>query len=184
MLGGGAAAVELALAYASLGSQVTVLSRSRLLRREEPFIADFVTAGLAREGVEVRIGVTPTEVQRDEDGIVTAAPADGSTLSAQEILVATGRRPNTAGLGLEALGVGEGTPGGGLRLEVDDTLLVRGTDWLYAVGDVNARDMQTHQGKYQARAAGEVIAARLKEELVEAGEWGQHAATADHLAEP
>ncbi|MGN6126510.1 MAG: pyridine nucleotide-disulfide oxidoreductase, partial [Humibacter sp.] len=61
---------------------------------------------------------------------------------------------------------------------------VDGTDWLYAVGDVNGRALLTHQGKYQARAAGEAIAARLNGDVLQAETWGRHVATADHGAVP
>ena len=74
------------------------------------------------------------------------------------------------------------TPGDWLA--VDDTMLVHDTDWLYAVGDVNHRALLTHQGKYQARAAGDVIAARAKGETVDDAPWGTHVATADHGAVP
>ena len=57
---------------------------------------------------------------------------------------------------------------------------MKGTDWLYAVGDVNHRALLTHQGKYQARAAGDVIAARAKGRAVGDAPWGAHVATADH----
>src|SRR5690606_33941208 len=66
----------------------------------------------------------------------------------------------------------------------DDTMLVTGTDWLYAVGDVNGRALLTHQGKYQARAAGEAIAARLDGSRIDDAPWGRHVATADHGAVP
>jgi dihydrolipoamide dehydrogenase len=116
-------------------------------------------------------------VDRGPDQIVTVTLAGGDQLQAEELLVSTGRRPNTADLGLAAVGLGP-------TLAVDDTLLVEGTDWLYAVGDVNGRALLTHQGKYQARAAGEAIAARLRGTPIHGGPWGQHAATADHAAVP
>ena len=83
--------------------------------------------------------------------------SDGSEVRAAEVLVATGRVPRTADIGLETVGLEPGS-----WLDVDDTLRVRGVDWLYAVGDVNHRALLTHQGKYQARAAGDVIAARAQ----------------------
>ncbi len=61
---------------------------------------------------------------------------------------------------------------------------MRGYDWLYAVGDVNHRALLTHQGKYQARAAGDVIAARAQGQDVDDAPWGRHVATADHTAVP
>ncbi|GAB3597088.1 NAD(P)/FAD-dependent oxidoreductase [Microbacterium tumbae] len=177
VLGGGVAGTELAFAFSSLGSQVTVLSRGRLLDREEPFVGEHLAAALAEEGVDVRIGASPARVDRDEKGIVTVVLDDGSELHAEELLVSTGRRPNTDGLDLEDVGL-EGP------LTVDDTMLAEGTDWLYAVGDVNGRALLTHQGKYQARAAGEAIAARHNGSIVDGGLWGQHAASADHGAVP
>jgi len=127
----------------------------------------------------VRIGVNPVRVDRSEDGVVTTTPDDGTTLVTDEILISTGRRANTIDLGLDTIGI---TPGEWLT--VDDTMLVAGTDWLYAVGDVNGRALLTHQGKYQARAAGEVIAARITGTPVHDEPWGDHVATADHGAVP
>ena len=74
----------------------------------------------------------------------------------------------------------------GAWLTVDSTMRVEGVEggWLYAAGDVNRRVLLTHQGKYQARAAGDVIVARAKNEAVEDGRWGRHAATADERAVP
>ncbi len=179
VIGGGVAGTELTFAFSSLGSQVTLVSPAGLLDREEPFVGEYLAASLAEQGVDVRLGVTPARVDRAADGIVTVTLADGTTLVAEELLVATGRRPNTDALGLELVGL---DPAAGLP--VDDTLLVDGTDWLYAVGDVNGRALLTHQGKYQARAAGEAIAARVLGAPLSTAPWGQHVASADHLAVP
>jgi len=179
IIGGGAAGVELAFAYSSLGSQVTLLSRGRLLDREEPFVGEHVTAALIAEGVTVDTAATPTRIDRDAEGLVTIALQSGVDIHADELVVATGRRPAFQNLGLESLGFDISA-----GLTVDDTLLVAGTDWLYAVGDVNGRALLTHQGKYQARAAGEAIAARLNGSPVSDQPWGQHVATADHAAVP
>ena len=59
---------------------------------------------------------------------------------------------------------------------------VPGVDWLYAAGDVTGRSMLTHQGKYQARAAGDAIAARAKGNAVDEASWSRYVATADHCA--
>jgi dihydrolipoamide dehydrogenase len=69
-------------------------------------------------------------------------------------------------------------------MDVDDTMQVKGFDWLYACGDVNHRALLTHQGKYQARAAGDVIAARALGTGVHDNRFGKHAATADHEMVP
>ena len=156
---------------------MTILSRGSLLSREEPFVGEYLTDALTAEGVDVRIGTTPTRVDRNDQGIVNVALDDGTSLQAEEILVATGRVPATDGLGLESIGLGS-------DIKVDDTMLVDGTDWLYAVGDVNGRALLTHQGKYQARAAGQAIAARLNGTPLLDEKWGRHVATADHVAVP
>lgn len=180
VLGGGAVATELAGAYADLGAQVTMLVRSRLLSGYEDFAGEQVSAALADRGVDVRAGVSATAVQQSA-GQYQITCDDGRTVHAARLLVATGREPRTDGLGLDVVGVPAD------RLSVDETLRVLtpdGTplDWLYAVGDLNGRSPVTHQGKYQARAAGRVIAARAQGEQVEDARWGRHAATADHLA--
>src|ERR1035437_2444576 len=77
------------------------------------------------------------------------------SVTADEILVAAGRTPNSDDLGLDTVGVGAGEHG---YLDVDDHLSVTGSQWLYAVGDLCGRALLTHMGKYQARIAGDVIA--------------------------
>jgi pyruvate/2-oxoglutarate dehydrogenase complex dihydrolipoamide dehydrogenase (E3) component len=177
IIGGGVVGVELATAYASLGCAVTIIARSGLLTGQEDFAGETVTASLRELGVTVLLGATPATVSRN--GAVTVTLADGSAVTATELLVATGRTPRTRDLGLETVGL---TPGD--WLSVDDTLLVHDTDWLYATGDVNHRALLTHQGKYQARACGDVIAARAAGATINDGPWGSHVATADHAAVP
>lgn len=179
VIGGGVAGTELALAFTSLGSQVTIISKTPLLEQEEPFVGEHLAAALTAEGATLHLGVSPERIDRDEHGIVTVRFSDGTTVEAEEILVSTGRRPATRDLGIEIVGL---TPGA--AIPVDDTMLVEGTDWLYGVGDVNGRALLTHQGKYQARAAGEAIAARIQGTPVRDQPWGTHVATADHQAVP
>ena len=69
-------------------------------------------------------------------------------------------------------------------IEPKGAMRVPGIPWLYAVGDVNGRALLTHQGKYQARAAGDVIVARATDAAVDDAPWGRHVATADHHAVP
>lgn len=183
VIGGGVVAAEMATAFASLGSAVTVVARSGLLTGQEPFAGELVGDSLTDMGVDVRLGASPSRVTRDGDE-VTVELTDGSAVTAAEVLVATGRTPRTEDLGLDTVGLEAGA-----YLDVDDTMLVTGevnaeTPWLYAVGDVNHRALLTHQGKYQARAAGEVIAARATGGTVDDSPWGVHVATADHRAVP
>lgn len=179
VVGGGVVAVEMATAYRSFGTVVTLVARSGLLGGMEPFAGEIVGDSLRDSGVDVRTGVSPERVTRTEHGTVEVVLDDGTTVVADEVLVATGRSPRTGDLGLDSVGVATEGP-----LEVDDTMLVHGTDWLYGVGDVNGRALLTHQGKYQARAAGEVIAARAKGEAPQTQPWGAHVATADDAAVP
>ncbi|KIU03006.1 NAD(P)/FAD-dependent oxidoreductase [Frigoribacterium sp. MEB024] len=179
IVGGGVVAAEMATAYQQLGSTVTLIARSGLLGGQEPFAGELVADSLRGLGVDVRLGVSPSNVLRTEHDTVEVTLDDDSTVIADEIIVATGRVPRTTDLGLENVGL---TPGE--WLDVDDTMLVKGTDWLYGVGDVNHRALLTHQGKYQARAAGEVIAARAFGKPVQAEPWGAHVATADDAAVP
>jgi len=177
IIGGGVVACEMATAFADLGSRVTMIVRSRLLSPFEPFAGDLVRAALEERGVEIVTGSEVASARRDGDAVISLQ--DGREIVAAEVLVATGRVPRTAGIGLDAIGL----PDGGW-LDVDDTMLVHGTDWLYAVGDVNHRALLTHQGKYQARAAGDVIAARARGGAIDDAPWGVHVATADHAAVP
>ncbi|WP_448719272.1 dihydrolipoyl dehydrogenase family protein [Microbacterium natoriense] len=178
VVGGGVVAVEMATAYAALGSTVTVIARSGLLGGMEPFAGERVAAGLKELGVDVRLSVGTESVRRDEEGVHIVL-SDGSTVTASEVLVATGRSPRSGDIGLETVGLEPGT-----WIRVDDTLQVPDVPWLYAVGDVNGRVLLTHQGKYQARAAGDVIAARAQSATVNDRPWGRHVATADHAAAP
>jgi pyruvate/2-oxoglutarate dehydrogenase complex dihydrolipoamide dehydrogenase (E3) component len=178
IIGGGVVAVEMATAYAGFGTTVTVIARSGLLETMEPFAGEQVAEGLRGLGATVLLNTTTKSVNRVDDKAVLEL-GDGSNVSAQEVLVATGRTPRTGDLGLETIGLKPGS-----WLEVDDTMLVHGYDWLYATGDVNHRVLLTHQGKYQARAAGDVIAARANGKPVSDAPWGTHVATADHEAAP
>lgn len=186
IIGGGVVGTEMATAYTALGARVTLVARDGLLRDLEPFAVEHVTAALKAAGVTLHLGTQPDGVSRDDQGVVHIALADGTALDVDEVLVATGRRPNTATVGLDHVGL---VPGDWLT--VDDSLRVLGTDgapvgggWLYAAGDVNRRALLTHQGKYQARALGDAIAARADRTPVDDSVWGRHAATADERAVP
>ncbi|NEC02716.1 dihydrolipoyl dehydrogenase family protein [Streptomyces anulatus] len=181
IVGGGVVGVEMATVWQALGSEVTLLIRgSGLLPKMEPFAGELVADALTEAGARIRTGVSVTAVHRPApDGPVTVDLDDGDRIEADEILFATGRAPRTDDLGLETVGLEPGS-----WLTVDDSCRVEGTDWLYAVGDVNHRALLTHQGKYQARIAGAAIAARAGSTPLETAPWGPHAATADHGAVP
>ena len=188
VVGGGVVACEMATAFADLGSEVTMLVRGGLLDGYEPFAAELLTESLTERGVRIRTGTEAARVDRDDDGVRVICDDDTEERAA-EILVATGRESRNDDIGLASVGLGGVTPERGGWLAVDETLRVLdadGTpiDWLYAVGDANHRSPLTHQGKYQARAAGDVIAARAAGHAVDDVPWGAHVATADHAAVP
>ncbi|MFF7191160.1 dihydrolipoyl dehydrogenase family protein [Streptomyces sp. NPDC008222] len=180
VVGGGVVATEMATAWGALGSQVTMLVRGKgLLSRMEPFAGELVGEALAESGVEVRTGTSVESVRR-EGGTVVVVTDAGDRIEADEILFATGRAPRTEDIGLDTVGLEPGS-----WLSVDDSMRVTGSEWLYAVGDVNHRALLTHQGKYQARIAGAAIGARAAGvPLLETDPWGAHSATADHAAVP
>ncbi|MCP2031776.1 dihydrolipoamide dehydrogenase [Okibacterium sp. HSC-33S16] len=180
IIGGGVVAAEMATAFVALGSEVTVIARSGLLAGLEDIAGDAVTKRLRADGATVLHG-SPVGVSRGGAGDVTIELDSGETVTATEVLVATGRTPRSADIGLERIGL---TPGEWLT--VDDSLRVDGVDggWLYAAGDVNHRALLTHQGKYQGRAAGMAIAARVTAPTTEADPWSDLAASADHERVP
>ena len=167
VLGGGVVGVEMAQAWRRLGAHVTVIeARDRLLATEEPFVGDQLAAALTADGVDVRLGATTTAVHRGDNGEISMELDDGGSVTGDELLVAVGRRPNSGDVGVDKLGLEPGR-----SIPVDDHLHVDGTDWLFAVGDVNGRNLLTHMGKYQAR----LVADQLLGHDVTA--WADHRAT-------
>jgi len=158
VLGGGVVGVEMATAFADLGSEVTLVVRGdRVLTGAEPFAGEAVADALRERGVTVLFGAEAQSARRGSEGVQLQL-STGTTIVVDEVLVATGRRPATADLGLETLGLRPGA-----AIEVDDALQATGVDggWLFAAGDVSGRTATTHQGKYDARVVGDVIAARF-----------------------
>src|ERR1700753_4090098 len=106
VLGGGPVGSELARAWASLGTKVTLVDPAdHLLGREEPFAGEELAAALrGRFGVDVRLGGGVESVRAGGAGVIVEIEGGGS-VEAEEILVAVGRQPHTDGIGLEAIGV-------------------------------------------------------------------------------
>lgn len=185
VLGGGPVGCELAQAWASLGSKVSLIEGGdRLLSGEERFASTEVSEGLVEAGVEVILGVEVDGLEPvrmdDMSRSVSASLTDGRKIEAAELLIAIGRKPRVGGLGLESVGVHGDGP-----IEVDGRMRATGVEsagdddaerqpWLYAVGDVNGRALLTHMGKYQARIAAANILASEDEDgpVAFAGELG------------
>ena len=197
IIGGGVVACEAATWFASFGTKVTLLVRDdRLLRNVAEFAADAVLDGLRSVGVRVLLKTSPTSVARaapQDTGYgrihggpvsVRSTQGDGREhlLEVDEVLAATGRSPGTGDLGLDAVGLDDLSSSGGF-IPVDDSMRVVGVegDWLFAVGDVNGRALLTHQGKYQARVCGDVIAASARGDSLQGP---RYVASSDHTAVP
>ncbi|MDQ2849929.1 MAG: NAD(P)/FAD-dependent oxidoreductase [Actinomycetota bacterium] len=197
IIGGGVVACEAATWFASFGTQVTLLVRDdRLLQNVAKFAAEAVLDGLRSAGVDVQLGTSPSRVTREapestgygriHGGPVTITSTRGTdggyVVEVDEVLAATGRAASTDDLGLGVVGLTDLSSSHGF-IPVDDAMRVLGVqgDWLFAVGDVNGRALLTHQGKYQARVCGDVIAASA---LGESLQGARYVAAADHDAVP
>ncbi len=151
VLGGGPVGVELAQAVRRLGGEVAIVEGAgQLLAREPAPLGLALGDVLRRDGVELLLGVRVTGARRDGGDYVLELE-DSREVRGDRLLVATGRRPRVAGIGLETIGVEAGPHG----IPVDAQLRV--ADGVWAIGDVTGVRMLTHVGKYQ----GEVVAANI-----------------------
>lgn len=151
VLGGGAVGCELGQLLARFGTAVTIVEHGdRLMAREEPEASFVIESALAADGVSVRTGTGAERIEPDGDAVVVHLE-DGTRVEAVRLLVATGRRPDLDGLGLESVGL---DPAAG-RLETDDRMRV--ADGLWAIGDVTGVAMFTHVAIHQ----GTIVAADL-----------------------
>lgn len=166
VIGGGVVATECATWLSSFGAHVTLLVRGdALLKSAEPFAGTMVAEALGARGVDVRLSTAVNSVSRPDakdtgEGHIHGGPVSIETSSGvievDEVIVAAGRGPTSADLGLSVIGLEDGK-----YVATDDHLCAQG-EWLYAVGDINGRSPLTHMGKYQARVCGDVIAARAE----------------------
>jgi pyruvate/2-oxoglutarate dehydrogenase complex dihydrolipoamide dehydrogenase (E3) component len=166
VLGGGPVGSELAQAWASLGTSVTLIEGGKhLLSREEKFAGEEVAQSLREHfDVDVRTGTKVESVRPGDGGSVVATLSDGESAEGAEILVAVGRVPNTADLDLKAAGAKANDHG---FLDTDARMRVGGSDRLYAIGDANGRSLFTHMGKYHAWVAAENLLGRPAEAIAE-----------------
>jgi pyruvate/2-oxoglutarate dehydrogenase complex dihydrolipoamide dehydrogenase (E3) component len=185
ILGGGAVACEMATLWKKLGTdEITIIQRgARLIPKCEPFVGEWLKVSFEQRGISVSTETTIRLVDRQNAGMARLSLSNGKTLFADQILVAAGRMPRTQDIGLESVGLKPGA-----WLDVDDSMRVKEVagSWLYAAGDLNHRALLTHMGKYQARACGDVIAARAKgnPEASAPDPWAKYSATADTCAVP
>jgi pyruvate/2-oxoglutarate dehydrogenase complex dihydrolipoamide dehydrogenase (E3) component len=158
ILGGGPVGTEMAQAVRRLGGEAVLVEGStHVLSREPKPLGDALGDVLRADGIELRLGVHAVSARRDgEDFVLTLD--NGDELRGDHLLVATGRRPRTEGIGLETVGVTADKRG----IPVDTQM--RAGERLWAIGDVTGIRLLTHVGKYQ----GEVAAANILGETREA----------------
>jgi dihydrolipoamide dehydrogenase len=175
ILGGGPVGCELAQVYARFGSRVTLVEAAPgLLGPEEPSIAGRLADVLEGDGVDLRLSTRVVRADGGRDGARLHLDT-GSILECERVIVAAGRVPNTAEIGLESLGVVDVAAG----LAIDDTCRVRGHRNVWAAGDVTAVAPYTHTANYQA----EIIATNILSARGTTGSSKQEL-TADYRAIP
>ncbi len=159
VIGAGPIGAELAQTFARFGTRVTVLeARDRLLVPEEAEAGEVIARALQADGVEIRTGVSIAEVRFGE---CFEVDVDGETLTADRLLVATGRRMNLTDVGLETVGLDPEST----ELGTDDRM--RAGDRLWALGDITGRGAYTHVAIYQAQVA-------VRDLLGEDGPWADY----------
>ena len=152
ILGGGPVGVELAQIFARFGSYVTLIEAgSQLLSREEPAVAQYAAKFLVADGVDLRTGVEAQRVTWAAD-THTLYLSDGTTAIAERLCVASGRKPNAEGIGVEDAGAKLDDKG---AICIDETC--KAADGVFAIGDVTNIEPFTHTGKYQGRIAAATI---------------------------
>jgi pyruvate/2-oxoglutarate dehydrogenase complex dihydrolipoamide dehydrogenase (E3) component len=154
VLGGGATGVEMSQALARMGSQVTLVERApHLLARDPAPLGEAVATALTTEGIDVRVGIGAEHVRLVQSSYVVEL-SDGTAISGDRVLVATGRAPRVDGIGLETVGIAANPRG----IAVDERL--NAGPGLWAIGDVTGSWQLTHVGEYQGRVAASNILGR------------------------
>ncbi|MBI4183475.1 MAG: mercury(II) reductase [Proteobacteria bacterium] len=151
VLGGGYIGCELGQMFARMGVNVTIADIVPILSAGEPEISRALAGYFSDEGIAIRESVKTRAIRRMENDMALEISSGGKdeTVEAERVLVTTGRRPDTAGLGLEEAGV-ELLPNGGIK--VDDRMRTT-RDGVYAAGDVTGRDMFVYMAAYGAKIA-------------------------------
>lgn len=151
VIGGGYIGCELAQMFARIGTAVTLVTRSRLLPQAEPEVSEALMGYLRDDGITVRVGLSYRHIARGGHGVTLTIRSDDreETLSAECVLVTTGRRPNTAGMNLPDVGVELDRRG---AVVVDDRMRTTRSG-VYAAGDVTGRDQFVYMAAYGAKLA-------------------------------
>ncbi|MFN2452036.1 MAG: NAD(P)/FAD-dependent oxidoreductase [Candidatus Dormibacteria bacterium] len=161
VLGGSAVGCELAQIYAAFGVRVVIVEVApRLIAKEEPAVANLLAEALREDdGIDLRIGVKAVRAEPLAAGGVRLHLEDGSTLEAERLLIAAGRRPTVARIGLEALGISPNDAG---ALAVTEHCRVVGEEHVWACGDVTGIAPYTHTANYQGAVLADNLAGRTR----------------------
>ena len=161
VVGGGPIGAELTQVFARFGVRVTVLEMAdRILGPEEPEASEVIHRVLTEDGVDVRTGVRIDRVEHDG---VFRVVVDGEALEAEQLLVAAGRRPNLADVGLDTVGL---DPDAKL-VQTDERM--RAGERLWAIGDITGKGAFTHVSMYQAAVV-------VRDVLDKDGPWADYRA--------
>ena len=154
IVGGGYIAVEFAGIFNALGAKVTMLIRGdTLLRGFDDDVRSFLTQEMRKKGVDLRSEIFVRDLEKRSDGTLSVLTKTGDTLEADTVLFATGRVPNTRGIGLEEVGV-KLTPRGAVEVDAGSRSSVES---IYAVGDVTDRINLTPVAIGEGRALAETL---------------------------
>jgi pyruvate/2-oxoglutarate dehydrogenase complex dihydrolipoamide dehydrogenase (E3) component len=148
VIGGGPIGIEMAQAHRGLGSQVTVLEASRIMPKDDPELVAVVRERLIADGIALREGIQIARLEKEQGGVAAILRSPDGTeerVSGSHLLIAAGRRPNTAGLDLEKAGVAFGPKG----IQVDARLRTTNRH-VFAIGDVAGGPQFTHVAGYHA----------------------------------
>ena len=157
MIGGSAVGVELGQFLARMGTRVTLIQRGpRLLDREEPRLGELVADRLRNDGIDLRLSRQATTTRRN--GADTVVELDDGSIRTDVIVLGSGRRPHTDGLGLDAVGIQANNRG---ALDIDEHCRVT-SDGLWALGDVTGTALFTHVATYQARVVADTILGKTR----------------------
>lgn len=147
VIGGGPIGIELAQAHRQLGCDVTVLELAKIMPKDDPELVDVVRKAIAADGIDIREGVEIARVEKTATGVavILAGPGGEEVVPGSHILVATGRKANVDGLGLDAAGIAYSPRG----IDVDARLRTSNKR-VFAIGDVAGGLQFTHVAGYHA----------------------------------
>jgi dihydrolipoamide dehydrogenase len=155
VLGGGVVGTEFACFFAAIGSEVTLIEMlPRLVPAEDDEIADALVRELKKQKIALHLGTKVEGMKDGPGGAVTLTMSGGKTVEVDCVLVATGRRPYSAELGLDKVGVAVADRG---KIVVNDRLQTN-VKGIYAIGDVTDIKQLAHFASAQGKSAAEIIA--------------------------